>query len=266
MGGRHRSSALGEGAVPRRPGSSSAWVPSAVLVLTALLLVPVLDRVRTEWAWPTVVVGALDEPAHLLTAVLLVGALSRWLSGRVVGWALVGSVALDLDHLPLYLGWEAIASPGGRPVTHSLATVLLLVAAASLPALRSAGLGLALGIGTHLVRDLATGPGVPLGWPASAQSLTMPYPLYLLVLVGAALVALHAGQRPDQVSDPAPGDGPAADGGTGRSRTARSRTQDGSAGAPAGHGHTHTSSPQQPARDQSPRRSTGPASDAPAGA
>ncbi|MGY5882410.1 metal-dependent hydrolase [Modestobacter lacusdianchii] len=237
-----------------------------MLVLTALLFVPVLDRVRTERSWPTVLVGALDEPAHLLTAVLLIGAVSRWPSGPVVGWALVGSVALDLDHVPLYLGWEAIGSPGGRPVTHSLATVLLLVAAASLPALRPAGLGLALGVGAHLVRDLATGPGVPLGWPVSAESVSLPYPLYLLALVTAALVALHAGQRRDQVSGPAPAAGPAADGGTSRSRTGRSQTRGGSAGAPGGHGHTRTSSPQQPARDQSPRRPTGPASDAPAGA
>lgn len=268
MGGQHQSSSAGTSAVPRRPGRSRPAAPTAVLVLSALLLVPLLDRVQAARSWPTVVDGALDEPAHLLTAVLLLGALSRWLTGRVARWALVGSVALDLDHVPLYLGWESIAAPGDRPVTHSLTTVVLLLAATTtVPALRAAVLGLALGVGIHLVRDLATGPGVPLGWPLSDQSLTVPYQLYVLVLMAAALVALHAGQRPDRVSDDRTREGGRApDGGSDRSRTVRSRTRDGSAGAPAGHDHTRTSSQWQRARVHSPRHPTGPASDAPTGA
>jgi inner membrane protein len=139
-----------------------------------------------------VVVDALvDEPAHLLTAWLLWCALaprSRGVAG-VLPWVLVGAVAIDLDHLPLYLGPVPFLVHGGRPPTHSLLTVGALLLVALLTARSKVFVGLAVGVVLHLVRDLATGPGVPLWWPFSASTVTLPFAAYGGVLGVATVVA-----------------------------------------------------------------------------
>jgi inner membrane protein len=56
--------------------------------------------------------------------------------------------------------------------------------------LRAALSGLALGVGLHLVRDLATGPGVPLWWPVEDDGVLVPYAWYALVLGIATAVAV----------------------------------------------------------------------------
>jgi len=65
----------------------------------------------------------LDEVAHLATAALGLLVLARFLDlpRRFYVAALIASVAIDLDHIPLYLG--LLPDRGQRPVTHSLATV-----------------------------------------------------------------------------------------------------------------------------------------------
>jgi inner membrane protein len=128
-------------------------------------------------------IAALDEPAHLATAALALLAavpwerLSRTWSLHLV--VLASAVLIDVDHVPLYLGLSSIA-PGGRPVTHSLATPLLLLAASTMLRRRSgpAVAAAAVGICLHLVRDLATGPGVSLFWPLTTTSVLLPYPAY----------------------------------------------------------------------------------------
>ena len=122
---------------------------------------------------------------------MLAAATTRTAGLRVLPWVLAGAVLLDLDHVPLYLGADIAVSPGGRPVTHSLLTVAVLLAgAAAVRRWRVPLAGLALGAATQLLRDLATGPGVPLLWPALAQDLRMPYlPPYALVLVALAVAA-----------------------------------------------------------------------------
>jgi len=137
------------------------------------------------------VVGALDEPAHLLTAwLVLAAASSRTTAMRVLPWVLAGAVLLDLDHVPLFLGLDVTATQSGRPITHSLATVALLLAAAlAVRPSRAALAGLAIGAGTQLLRDLCTGPGVPLFWPVSDADARLPYLSYLLVLLPLAGVA-----------------------------------------------------------------------------
>ena len=146
--------------------------------------------------------AALDEPAHLLTAWLVLAAVTARPAGLpVLPWILAGAVLLDLDHVPLYLGLDVAASPGGRPVTHSLLTVAVLLAAAA--AVRRARLplaGFALGVATQLLRDLATGPGVPLLWPVLDGSVRVPYQPYAVVLVALAAVATAR-----RLSDPAAG-------------------------------------------------------------
>ena len=142
----------------------------------------------------TVVIGAIDEPAHLATALLgllAVGGRSLPLRHRTFFVAaLCGSVLIDLDHLPLYAGVPHIAQPGGRPYSHSLATpVVLLLLSFAIRRWRTALLGLATGNLLHFVRDLGTGPGLPLWWPFDDRDHLVPYGAYFGVVLALAVVA-----------------------------------------------------------------------------
>ncbi|WP_436704578.1 metal-dependent hydrolase [Geodermatophilus sp. CPCC 205761] len=175
--------------MPRPSGRARRSWGRAVLPWAALAVLAALDLVAESRWWPVPVAGLLDEPAHLITAGLVLAAVAPAAARPFLLAALVGSVAIDVDHVPLYLVGDAVAGDGGRPVTHSLAFVLLLLAAAA--AVRRYRLplaGLACGVALHLLRDLATGPGVPLlwPWPGAAQ---LPYALYAGVLVAATLAA-----------------------------------------------------------------------------
>ena len=166
--------------------------PAPLLALAGVLL---LDLVRSARDWPLPVIGVLDEPAHLLTAWLVLAAATRRTALlRLTPWVLAGAVLIDLDHVPLYLGADVAATPGGRPVTHSLLTVLvLLIAAGTVRRWWVPTAGLALATGAHLLRDLSTGPGVPLLWPVADGDVRLPYWTYLLVL--GALTAVAGARR-----------------------------------------------------------------------
>lgn len=167
-----------------REDRTSRWAP--LLLVPAVLL---LDAVLQARAWPVPVLGLLDEPAHLATAWLGLAALApRALSHRAWWAALVASVAVDVDHLPLYLGNGAFSVDGGRPPTHSLLLVALLALLAVPPRARWL-LGAAAGVVLHLTRDLVTGPGVPLLWPLADANLRLPYWPYAAVLVALAVAA-----------------------------------------------------------------------------
>jgi inner membrane protein len=153
-----------------------------------------LDIARPTLAVNVLTTGLVDEPAHLATVALGLLALSaKFLPPRrsTFAWsALIASVAIDLDHLPLYTGTLGIAH-GGRPYTHSLLIVVLgLVTALAVRRFRAVLLGVALGCALHLVRDVATGPGVPLWWPMTESSVRVPYWMYLCVLFLLAVIAV----------------------------------------------------------------------------
>jgi membrane-bound metal-dependent hydrolase YbcI (DUF457 family) len=141
----------------------------------------------------------VDEPAHLATCALVLLAVAA-LSGKsppakLAVPALLASVAIDLDHLPHYLGSEALTGTLPRPYTHSLVFAAGLALAAALWPRRTGRLvlaGLGLGIAAHLIRDLATGPGVPVLWPLSSEIVQVGYPAYVLALLGTAALALGA--------------------------------------------------------------------------
>ncbi|HEX3240974.1 MAG TPA: metal-dependent hydrolase [Solirubrobacterales bacterium] len=148
--------------------------------------------------------GLVDEPAHLATCVVLLLALAAAAGGRLplpfVGAALIATVAIDLDHVPGLLGSHLITGALPRPYTHSIASIAVLLALAAVlkrGGQRQVALGLAFGISAHLLRDVATGPGVPLLWPLSEDVARMPYAIYPAALALASLgAALRMRPRP----------------------------------------------------------------------
>ncbi len=185
--------------------------PLATSVARALgaLGVIVLDLIAAAGPWPLPVTGLLDEPAHLLTAWLALCVLAG--SRRQAWpWVFLGVLAIDLDHLPLYLWGGPVAQPGGRPVTHSLITPLVLLAlACAVPRWRRQLGALAAGVLLHFVRDVATGPGLPLLWPLPPDRVLLPYWTYLLVVMALATAAVRGGYVRDtrpRTPDPTPHD------------------------------------------------------------
>jgi membrane-bound metal-dependent hydrolase YbcI (DUF457 family) len=150
-----------------------------------------------EGSTGTIAYALIDEPAHLMTcALVLLAALALtdikppW---RFVVAALVASMAIDLDHLPGYLGSDALTGSMPRPYTHSLLMVGILAAlgaAAKRRQHKQILLGVAFGVGAHLLRDLATGPGIAFLWPAVAAPIKIPYVLYVATLVTAVVTLL----------------------------------------------------------------------------
>jgi inner membrane protein len=185
--------------VPVERGFSRPWL--SWLPLVALAGVVLLDAAGTLGSWPIPLEGPRDWSAHLLTAAVVLAAFAPTASRRLWRWALAGAVVIDLDHVPLYLWGIGSATGNGRPVTHSLAMALVLALLALLATgagkrrLRVPLCGLALGVVLHLVRDVATGPGVPLLWPLRDGSVLLPYAAYLVALAAGTLVATALGIR-----------------------------------------------------------------------
>lgn len=168
------------------------------LALAAAFLCP-LDW-GSQMAGESVVPGgSLDESAHLLTTLLVVWALGESVAKRVLGPALVASVAIDIDHVPQHLGTQFLTMGTPRPYTHSLLTILVVLAMAGRSRRRRQGLlGVALGLGIHFGRDLGEpGSGVALLWPFSYRSFSLPHWSYVAVMVAvvAAVVLRLAHQR-----------------------------------------------------------------------
>lgn len=121
---------------------------------------------------PLVVVAVCDEAAHVATTLLLLAPFHRRLPRRFLVGSLVGSVAIDIDHLPMYAGVPLLTRRSARPVTHSLMTpaAAALWAARGHGASRPLAWGVTAGLVGHLLRDLTTG-GVPLLWPWSSRTV-----------------------------------------------------------------------------------------------
>jgi membrane-bound metal-dependent hydrolase YbcI (DUF457 family) len=143
-----------------------------------------IRRRRPRW----ILVGLLDEPAHLATGALVLVNLNvrseRWAASYLVGAALP-----DLDHVPLALSRVHPDIDDPRPVTHCLLAIapLALVAMWIRRPTREYAAGAAAGALAHFARDLAVGTGVALLRPVGRRSLRLPYPAY-----AAAVVALAA--------------------------------------------------------------------------
>jgi hypothetical protein len=157
--------------------------------------------------------GLVDEPCHLATAVIVVGALTRW-RGRapdrwLVGAMLPSSVLIDLDHVPLALGSTAWSGSLPRPYTHALWVVAALTVIAAISSrlaapgrgkttaatLASFSAGMAWGVGAHFLRDVATAP-IALWWPVASTGVQVPYGWYLMAMAVLAAVPRHHSRVP----------------------------------------------------------------------
>jgi inner membrane protein len=143
--------------------------------------------------------GVLDEVAHLATAILILAAGPRAIRDRFIGPALIASVALDVDHIPGYLGDRFFTEGVPRPYTHSLLTiVIVLLVAAFWRRWRDFFLGIALGFCLHFLRDLAegNGSGVALLWPVSRHAFSYSHTIYFAMMMAVLGVdAFKAGHR-----------------------------------------------------------------------
>jgi beta-glucanase (GH16 family) len=137
--------------------------------------------------------GPVDELAHLLTGALVLAALRGVVDRRFAIGLLVASVLIDIDHVPGLLGRDWITRGTDRPYTHSLLMIAVIgLAAAVCRGRRSLLLGALLGVGAHLARDLSeSASGVPLAWPLSLRSFTLPHWTYLLAMIAVLAVALR---------------------------------------------------------------------------
>ena len=171
------------------------WWAGPLLLAAAALAFDAADRRIPFGVWTT---GPVDEVAHLSTAALGLLVLARFIDAprRFYVAALIASVAIDVDHIPLYLG--LLGNQAQRPVTHSLSTVAVFVAAAAVSRRHRAVLaGVATGLVLHFARDIAEGyPGVRVFWPLQDTSWMVSYRWFLgmiVVFTAARLVLVSAG-------------------------------------------------------------------------
>jgi hypothetical protein len=136
--------------------------------------------------------GPLDEVAHLTFAAvgMLVLACLIDLPRCFYFAALIASVAIDLDHIPLYLG--LLENKDQRPVTHSLGTVIIFAAAAVASRRhRAVFAGIVTGLVLHFARDIAEGPpGVRMLWPLQQTAWTASYRWFLGMVIALTVARL----------------------------------------------------------------------------
>ena len=162
------------------------WTVPVLLAAVALAF----DAADRRVPFSILASGALDEVAHLVTGALGLLALSCFIDvpRRFYVAGLIASVAIDLDHIPLYLGVE---NPYQRPVTHSLATVAIVVVAAASRRHRAVLAGLAAGLLIHFARDIAEGPpGVRMLWPFQDTAWTASARWFWVMIIVFTVVRL----------------------------------------------------------------------------
>jgi inner membrane protein len=168
------------------------WAAPAA-VGAVLAVQPVLHRLDPERDF--LAFGLFDWIGHLATGVVLIAALRP--SRRMAAGILLGSLLIDLDHIPAQLGTDILTAGAPRPYTHSLLTPAVVLVAARLRR-SEALLGAAIGLAGHLARDLGGGDAV-LFWPLSEAAQSVPFALYVSLLV---LTAAQAAATPTALRTP----------------------------------------------------------------
>jgi inner membrane protein len=172
-------------------------IPPRLLVIgpcLCLVIVVACDRMlRAQLSLP--VGGTLDATGHFATGAIV--ACAAWaLNVRLPWfWVLVGSVVVDVDHFLVWFDVIDRFDSTSRGVLHTLASVWLVLAlAACLPRYRDALVALAVGIASHLFRDLGTGT-VQIAWPVLDTLRAISHRGYLLALASLAAIPVLAGLR-----------------------------------------------------------------------
>jgi inner membrane protein len=188
------------------PAISSPWrtrvlSPSPRVIAGAVVLFAADQYVYQQAGSAVLPQAPLDWTDHLLTTLFIVWAVKPRVSERQLVPALVASVVIDVDHVPGELGSHILTTGTSRPYSHSLTTVaVLLVLAAARRDWRAWASGAALGVASHLWRDLAEpqGSGVALFWPVSDRTITTPAAVYLgSIAVLAAIGLARSWDAPD---------------------------------------------------------------------
>jgi inner membrane protein len=165
-----------------------SWVIPLMLAGVALAF----DAADRGVPFSVLATGLLDEPAHLATGALGLLALACFIDAprRFYVAGLIASVAIDLDHIPLYLG--LLGKQDQRPVTHSLTTVLVIAVAAAVSRRHRAVLaGCAAGLLIHFARDIAEGPpGVRMLWPIRDAAWMASFWWFLAMIITFTVVRL----------------------------------------------------------------------------
>jgi len=166
---------------------------AAKTALVAPIVIAATDRLRRHVDHPLIVVGGLDEIAHLATAILAITGLARQRPPHFTGSMLVASVAIDLDHIPSYMGIKWLNRDTPRPYPHSLLTLLVVAMLGILwRGQRVTILGASAGIALHFWRDLAApGCGVALLWPLTKRSFSVAYAWYAITIAILAILTIR---------------------------------------------------------------------------
>jgi membrane-bound metal-dependent hydrolase YbcI (DUF457 family) len=151
----------------RRPPlvRQSAWLATLGVAASSALIWAFAAQAQTDvqglrWA-------GLDILSHAaIAAFVCVWTVPAW------GWrpfmaAIVAAIVIDVDHLiaARSIDPQRITALKSRPATHSLASAAAIATAAWLLGGRRIGYAVGLGLLTHIVRDAAEFPGVPLWVP-----------------------------------------------------------------------------------------------------
>ncbi len=179
---------------------SSGWGSVRLWTYPVLLAVVALGFDAADRAVPFSILGTglIDEVCHLATGALGLLVLACFIDvpRRFYVAGLIASVAIDLDHIPVYLG--LLGNQFQRPVTHSLATVLVFAGGAVVSRRHRAVLaGVVTGLVIHFARDIAEGPpGVRLLWPVKDTAWTASFWWFrgmIIVFTVVRLVLVSAG-------------------------------------------------------------------------
>lgn len=178
------------------------WRILLAFVLFGIILV--IDRWLEGGTHSLLATGIADETAHASTMVILLLGFSVLRSAPFIAGCLVGSVAIDIDHLPLILGSNLLTEETHRPLTHGLLTmgIVLVMSLAARGNWSPFGIGIVVGLAAHFVRDMATSTaGVPLLWPVSTTGFLLPYPIYVALLAFALVRILTRSEPVPESSD-----------------------------------------------------------------
>lgn len=171
----------------------SAWLGwrGLGLGLAAPFIIRFIDRLDRA-GQSLLVHGLRDEAGHLLTAyVWALGLLALRVPLRL-DLVVLGGIAIDIDHLFLIAGVIDAVPGSSRPGSHSLLPLVIIFMLAGVDRRRAwIWLSLAVGVMSHLVRDMATG-SVSLLWPLPVEPVSIRYRLYAATLVAWAMIAVGA--------------------------------------------------------------------------